>query len=58
MTQAIEKQIMAGNVYLPSDIIRSNRVITRRHPEEHPVSRAAVCVTRKQLLVLEAYGKV
>lgn len=57
MTKAIE-QIMAGNVYLPSDIIRSTRVVTRRLPEEHPVTPELLyALTRKQLLVLERMAK-
>jgi DNA-binding NarL/FixJ family response regulator len=57
MTEAIE-QILAGNVYLPSDIIRANRTITRRNPEEHPISPELLyALTRKQLLVLERMAK-
>lgn len=57
MTEAIQ-QILAGNVYLPSDIIRANRTITRRNPEEHPISPELLyALTRKQLLVLERMAK-
>lgn len=57
MTGAIE-QILAGNVYLPSDIIRANSIITRRNPEEYPISPELLyALTRKQLLVLERMAK-
>lgn len=57
MTEAIE-QILAGDVYLPSDIIRSSRTITRRTPEETPLSPELLyALTRKQLLVLERMAK-
>ncbi|AQZ96301.1 response regulator [Halopseudomonas phragmitis] len=57
MTEAIE-QILGGNVYLPSDIIRANRTITRRSPEETPISPELLyALTRKQLLVLERMAK-
>ncbi len=57
MTEAIE-QILAGDVYLPSDIIRSSRTITRRTPEEAPLSPELLyALTRKQLLVLERMAK-
>lgn len=52
MTQAIE-QILAGNIYLPSDIMRTGS--TRRHGhEEHRISPELLnTLTRRQLLVLE-----
>ena len=57
MTEAIE-QILDGNVYLPSDIIRANHTITRRNPEEYPISPELLyALTRKQLLVLERMAK-
>jgi len=57
MTEAIV-QILAGEVYLPSDIIRSNRTITRRTPDEAPLSPELLyALTRKQLLVLERMAK-
>lgn len=57
MTEAIV-QILAGDVYLPSDIIRSNRTITRRTPDEAPLSPELLyALTRKQLLVLERMAK-
>ena len=57
MTEAIV-QILAGDVYLPSDIIRSNRIITRRTPDEAPLSPELLyALTRKQLLVLERMAK-
>ena len=57
MTEAIV-QILAGDVYLPSDIIRSNRTITRRTPDEAPLSPELLyALTRKQLQVLERMAK-
>ncbi|MFS2155920.1 response regulator [Pseudomonas sp. Pseusp122] len=58
MTQAIE-QILKGNVYLPSDIIRSQKTSVRRTLSE-PASLAPEllqALTRKQLLVLERMTK-
>ncbi|MCS3472087.1 DNA-binding NarL/FixJ family response regulator [Pseudomonas sp. JUb42] len=58
MTQAIE-QILNGNVYLPSDIIRSQKTSVRRTLSE-PAGLAPEllqALTRKQLLVLERMTK-
>lgn len=55
MTDAL-KQILAGNVYLPSDIIRSNSPETRRQPrhdDNRIAPEALSSLTRRQLLVLE-----
>ena len=55
MTDAL-KQILAGNVYLPSDIIRSNSPETRRpprHDDNRIAPEALSSLTRRQLLVLE-----
>ncbi|HEX8593810.1 MAG TPA: response regulator transcription factor [Pseudomonas sp.] len=58
MTQAIE-QILNGNVYLPSDIIRSQKPATRRNSSETPsfAPELLQALTRKQLLVLERMTK-
>ena len=58
MTEAIE-QILNGNVYLPSDIIRSQKSNTRRsqHNEQSIPSELLQALTRKQLLVLERMTK-
>lgn len=58
MTQAIE-QILAGNVYLPSDIIRTGKESTRRHRhDENNISPELLnSLTRRQLLVLERMSK-
>lgn len=62
MTEAIT-QILAGNVYLPSDIIRTTNgasANTRRRspPEEHQLSPELFsALTRRQLLVLERMSK-
>lgn len=58
MTQAIE-QILNGNVYLPSDIIRSQKPSVRRSHSETPSLAAELlqALTRKQLLVLERMTK-
>ncbi|OCR24052.1 LuxR family transcriptional regulator [Pseudomonas syringae] len=58
MTQAIE-QILNGNVYLPSDIIRSQKPATRRHNSETRSFPPELlqALTRKQLLVLERMTK-
>ena len=55
MTSAL-KQILAGNVYLPSDIIRSNSPETRRQPRKDDnriAPEMLSSLTRRQLLVLE-----
>lgn len=58
MTQAIE-QILNGNVYLPSDIIRSQKTSVRRTYNETPslAPELLQALTRKQLLVLERMTK-
>ncbi|MCP9337557.1 response regulator transcription factor [Stutzerimonas xanthomarina] len=58
MTDAIE-QILNGNVYLPSDIIRSQKATTRRaqHNEQSIPPELLQALTRKQLLVLERMTK-
>ena len=58
MTEAIE-QILNGNVYLPSDIIRSQKQTTRRsqHNEQSIPPELLQALTRKQLLVLERMTK-
>ncbi|EQM79436.1 response regulator transcription factor [Stutzerimonas stutzeri] len=58
MTDAIE-QILNGNVYLPSDIIRSQKASTRRaqHNEQSIPPELLQALTRKQLLVLERMTK-
>ncbi|WP_415844820.1 response regulator [Stutzerimonas zhaodongensis] len=58
MTEAIE-QILNGNVYLPSDIIRSQKPTTRRsqHNEQSIPPELLQALTRKQLLVLERMTK-
>lgn len=58
MTQAIE-QILAGNVYLPSDIIRTGKESTRRHrhDENNLAPELLNSLTRRQLLVLERMSK-
>ena len=58
MTEAIE-QILNGNVYLPSDIIRSQKATTRRsqHNEQSIPPELLQALTRKQLLVLERMTK-
>jgi len=58
MTEAIE-QILNGNVYLPSDIIRSQKASTRRsQPNEQSIPPELLqALTRKQLLVLERMTK-
>jgi DNA-binding NarL/FixJ family response regulator len=59
MTEAL-KQILAGNVYLPSDIIRSsqpdNRRSNRRDDNKIPPELLS-SLTRRQLLVLERMSK-
>lgn len=55
MTEALQ-QILNGNVYLPSDIIRSERPtsrIQRRHEENQIPAEMLSSLTRRQLLVLE-----
>ncbi len=58
MTDAIE-QILNGNVYLPSDIIRSQKANTRhfQHSEPSIPPELLQALTRKQLLVLERMTK-
>lgn len=59
MTQAIQ-QILNGNVYLPSDIIRTGKEsnIRRNRQEENPISPELLnSLTRRQLLVLERMSK-
>ena len=56
ITKAIE-QILNGNVYLPSDIIRSQS-ISPRTPQEPPICAEWLqALTRKQLQVLERMSK-
>ncbi|MEH6826112.1 MAG: response regulator transcription factor [Motiliproteus sp.] len=56
MTQALE-QVLAGQVYLPADVIRSttdNSRNRRRHIDEHAIAPEMLnSLTRRQLLVLE-----
>ena len=58
MTDAIT-QILNGNVYLPSDIIRTGKETQRRHRhEDNPISPELLnSLTRRQLLVLERMSK-
>jgi DNA-binding NarL/FixJ family response regulator len=59
MTEAL-KQILAGNVYLPSDIIRTNAPDTRRvhRKDENQIPPEMLSsLTRRQLLVLERMSK-
>lgn len=58
MTEAIE-QILNGSVYLPSDIIRSQKPVTRHtsHNEQSIPPELLQALTRKQLLVLERMTK-
>ncbi|MCY1298210.1 Transcriptional regulatory protein DegU [compost metagenome] len=58
MTDAIE-QILNGNVYLPSDIIRTQKNSPRRsgHDEHSIPPELLQALTRKQLLVLERMTK-
>ncbi|MDG9928659.1 MULTISPECIES: response regulator transcription factor [Pseudomonas] len=57
MTEAIE-QILNGNVYLPSDIIRTQKNPSRRSHEEPSIPPELLqALTRKQLLVLERMTK-
>jgi len=58
MTDAIE-QILNGNVYLPPDIIRTQKSGTRRsHSEQAGFAPELLqALTRKQLLVLERMTK-
>lgn len=59
MTEAL-KQILAGNVYLPSDIIRTNSPETRRRQrnDENAIPPEMLSsLTRRQLLVLERMSK-
>ena len=59
MTEAIQ-QILNGNVYLPSDIIRSGKesASRRRRNDDNPISPELLnSLTRRQLLVLERMSK-
>jgi len=62
MTKAIQ-QILSGNVYLPSDIIRTGKESSNGHRrnsshEDNPVSPEMLnSLTRRQLLVLERMSK-
>ncbi len=58
MTEAIQ-QILNGNVYLPSDIIRTGKESTRRHRQDDNLISAELLnsLTRRQLLVLERMSK-
>lgn len=59
MTEAIQ-QILNGNVYLPSDIIRTGKESNgrRRRNDDNPVSPELLnSLTRRQLLVLERMSK-
>ncbi|MCV6609861.1 MAG: response regulator transcription factor [Amphritea sp.] len=59
MTEALQ-QILAGNVYLPSDIIRSSQPERRRsrHNNDNQIPPELLSsLTRKQLLVLERMSK-
>lgn len=54
MTEALQ-QILDGNVYLPSDIIRSSKPASshRRHDDSQIPPEMLSSLTRRQLLVLE-----
>ena len=59
MTEAIQ-QILNGNVYLPSDIIRTGKESNTRRSrnEDNPISPELLnSLTRRQLLVLERMSK-
>lgn len=59
MTDAIQ-QILNGNVYLPSDIIRTGKESSsrRNRSDENPISPELLnSLTRRQLLVLERMSK-
>lgn len=57
MTAAIE-QVLQGNVYLPAEIIRSEKASSVRTPRETTVSPELLqALTRRQLLVLERMAK-
>lgn len=59
MTDAIQ-QILNGNVYLPSDIIRTGKESSQRRvrSDENPISPELLnSLTRRQLLVLERMAK-
>lgn len=58
MAQALQ-QIMAGNAYLPSDVIRGQTCSTAQQPATDEQIDPAVLdsLTRKQLLVLERMAK-
>jgi len=58
MTEALE-QILNGNVYLPSEIIHSQKTAPRRSTNSAPgfAAELLLALTRKQLLVLERMTK-
>ncbi|GGO75586.1 glycerol metabolism activator [Marinobacterium nitratireducens] len=59
MTEALQ-QILDGNVYLPSDIIRTGKTESRRNQrnDEHQIPPELLSsLTRRQLLVLERMSK-
>lgn len=59
MTEAIQ-QILNGNVYLPSDIIRTGKEANQRRSrgDDNPISPELLnSLTRRQLLVLERMSK-
>ena len=59
MTEALQ-QILNGNVYLPSDIIRTGKESSNRRSrhEDNPISPELLnSLTRRQLLVLERMSK-
>lgn len=59
MTQALE-QILAGNIYLPSDIIRSDKANVRpvsRYEDSNISPEQLSALTRRQLIVLEHMSK-
>ena len=53
------KKIMAGQVYLPSDIVRNTKTTLRPAPEEPQAfdTKQISSLTRRQLLVLERLSK-
>lgn len=59
MTEALE-QILAGNIYLPSDIIRADKPTSRynhRQDESKISPERLSALTRRQLIVLERMSK-
>ncbi|MGK9568555.1 LuxR C-terminal-related transcriptional regulator, partial [Salmonella enterica subsp. enterica] len=58
MTEAIQ-QILNGNVYLPPDIIRTQKNPGQRRMHDNPAFAPELlqALTRKQLLVLERMTK-